>query len=173
MGGEGIKKRIEIMVKIIKLSKGYLKKASLLLNDVFRYESGLPSVAFEASLDQEKFEQLNRGVKNKISSLEYFVAVDKSGRVLGTTGLYSQKKDEKEAYWLGWYCVDPAFRGKGIGGKLLDKVIRKAKERGKIFLRLYTSTSPEEKAAQHIYDSKGFITTRKEKNIIYKELKLL
>jgi GNAT superfamily N-acetyltransferase len=75
--------------------------------------------------------------------------------VLGTTRLYSLEKDEKEAYWLGWYCVDPAFRGKGIGGKLLDHAIRKAKERDKKFLRLYTSTSPEEKSAQHIYDSRA------------------
>ena len=148
-----------------------MKKASLLLNDVFRYDSVLPSVALEASLDQKKFEQLNRGEKNKISSLEYFVAVDEPGRVLGTTGLYSLEKDEKETYWLGWYCVDPAFRGKGIGGKLLDHVIRKAKERDKIFLRLYTSTSREEKAAQHIYDSRGFRTISMGKNII-KELKL-
>jgi predicted DsbA family dithiol-disulfide isomerase len=53
------------MLKIIKLSKRYLKKASLLLNDVFLDDSVLPSVALEASLDQEKFEQLNRGEKNK------------------------------------------------------------------------------------------------------------
>lgn len=163
---------------IKKLTKKYLKDASGLANGVFRNEPILPGVAFEASLDQKKFEELNRISENKISSLEYFVAVDETEKILGTIGLYSLEKDKKDTYWLGWYCVGPEFRGKGIGSKLLDFTIKKARQRGKKILRLYTSTSPEEKTAQLIYDSSGFKIVGIEKNnkskfeTIYKELKL-
>jgi ribosomal protein S18 acetylase RimI-like enzyme len=166
------------MIKIEKLTEKYLEDASELVNSVFKDEPILPGVAFEASLDQDKFEKLNKESRNKIRSLEYFVAVDDNNSVIGTTGLYALEKDKQDAYWLGWYCVDMKFRGKGIGSKLLDYTIELAKERGKKFLRLYTSTSPEEKAAQLIYESRGFkiIHTEKDKNseyeTIYKELEL-
>ena len=166
------------MVKIKKLTEKYLEEASELVNAVFKDEPILPGVAFEASLNQNKFEELNKISENKISSLEYFLAVDDEEKVLGKTGLYSLEKDKEDTYWLGWYCVDPESRGKGIGSKLLDYSIKKAKERDKKFLRLYTSTSPEEKAAQPIYDSRGFKITCTEQNTkskfetIYKELKL-
>ena len=138
----------------------------------------LPSVPFKASLDREEFDKFNKREKNIYSSLEYFVAVDETEKVLGTTGLYSRRNDEKVAYWLGWYCVDPKFRGKGIGSKLLDYTIKKAKERGKKYLRLYTSTSAGEEVAQQVYDRRGFRTIRREKiknekyEIIFKELTL-
>ncbi|HLM84012.1 MAG TPA: GNAT family N-acetyltransferase [Candidatus Bathyarchaeia archaeon] len=166
------------MIKIEKLTEKYLSAASKLADTVFKDEPKLPSVGFEASLDQKKFKQLNEAENNEIASLEYFVAVDETDKVVGTTGLYALEKDKKDTYWLGWYCVDPEFRGKGVGSKLLDYTIEMVKERGKKFLRLYTSTSPEEKAAQIIYDSRGFETTKKEKSenskyeIIYKELAL-
>ena len=152
------------MIKVKKLSEKYLKEASFLANSVFRDEDVLPGVPFKASLDQEKFEEFNKIAKYEYSSLEYFVAVDETEKVLGTTGLYSRREDEKDTDWLGWYCVDPKFRGKGIGSKLLDYTIRKAKERGKKFLRLYTSMSPKEKAAQRVYNSRGFRTFRTETN---------
>jgi GNAT superfamily N-acetyltransferase len=166
------------MIKIKKLTKKYLKEASELVDSVFQNEPIIPSVAFEASLNKKKFEELNRISENKILSLEYFVAVNESEKILGTTGLYSLEKDKNETYWLGWYCVDPEFRGKGIGSKLLDFTIRKAGERGKKILRLYTSTSPQEKTAQLIYDSRGFEITGIEKDnkskleTIYRELRL-
>jgi GNAT superfamily N-acetyltransferase len=166
------------MITIEKLTKKHLEEASALANFVFKSEPILPGVAFEASLDKKKFEELNGISENKIASLEYFVAVDKAEKVLGTTGLYSLEKDKKDVCWLGWYCVDSKFRGKHIGSKLLDYSIDLARERGKKFLHLYTSPSDDEKKAQNVYDSRGFKTTGTEKNeknkfeIIYKELKL-
>jgi len=163
-------------MKIEKLTEKYLADASRLANTIFKDEPILPGVAFEASLDKHKFDKLNDESIGKIYSLEYFIAVDESGEVLGTTGLYALEEDKQEAYWLGWYCVDPKYRGRGIGGKLLDFTIEEAKNRGKKILRLYTSPSDDEKTAQIIYDSRGFKTTGTEKKdgnkyeIIYKEL---
>jgi GNAT superfamily N-acetyltransferase len=166
------------MIKIEKLTEKYLEDASRLADTVFKDEPILPSVAFEASLDQNKLDKLNEKSTGEIYSLEYFVAVDETGKVLGTTGLYALEEDKQEAYWLGWYCVDLKFRGKHIGSKLLDFTINIARERGKKILRLYTSPSDDEKKAQDVYDSRGFKTTGMEKKenskfeTIYKELKL-
>jgi GNAT superfamily N-acetyltransferase len=166
------------MIKIKKLTEKYLAEASMLANSIFKDEPILPGVAFEASLDKKKFDKLNEGSVDKIYSLEYFVAIDESGRVLGTTGLYAMEKDKGNTYWLGWYCVGSKYRGRGVGGKLLDYTIKEAKKRGKRILRLYTSPSDDEKTAQIIYDSRGFKTTGTERKegskyeIIYKELSL-
>ena len=164
------------MIKIKKLTERHLKDAKALANSIFRYEKIPPGVALEASLDKQKFKIMNLGEKNKISTLEYFVAVDRKEKLLGISGLYSLDTDKENTYWLGWYCVDLKHRGKGIGGKLLDYVIRKVGSRGKKFLRLYTSPSDDEKKALKVYDSRGFKTIRKKKDkrskyeIIYQEL---
>jgi ribosomal protein S18 acetylase RimI-like enzyme len=164
------------MIKIKKLTERHLKDAKALANSVFRYEKIPPGVALEASLDKQKLKIMNLGEKNKISTLEYFIAVDGKEKLLGISGLYSLDKDKENTYWLGWYCVDPKHRGKGIGGKLLDFAIRKARNRGKKFLRLYTSPSDDSKKALKVYDSRGFKTIGRKKDkrskyeIIHQEL---
>lgn len=142
------------MVKIIKLEKKYLVKASRVADDIFKGENPPPSFMFQASLNKETF--------SDIIGMEYFIAVNEEDNVIGTSGLYLTKEDYKDSCWLGWYCVDKKYREKGIGTLLLDYAINEAKTRGKKFLNLYTSTNPREKAAQKIYEKKGFkITDRK------------
>lgn len=78
-----------------------------------------------------------------VEATRYWLAVDEvSRKVIGTTGLYSYKKDKKEVSWLGWTCVTPEFRGQGIGGKLVNFAIEKARAEGQNFLRLYASNHP-------------------------------
>jgi GNAT superfamily N-acetyltransferase len=87
----------------------------------------------------------------------YWVATDeRQVNVVGIAGLYSYNKDTEDAVWLGWYCVAPQARGTGVGGKVLDFAIDRARETGKRSLRLYTSTDPNEATAQHVYEKKGF-----------------
>jgi len=94
----------------------------------------------------------------------YFLAVDKEGRVLGTTGLYETSKDQGQAMWLGWMSVRPAFRGKGIGQKLLDFSIEEAKTKDVDYLRLFTSTYRGERAAQPLYERAGLKIVGEEKH---------
>jgi GNAT superfamily N-acetyltransferase len=105
-----------------------------------------------------------------------WAAVNDNGDVCGTTGLYSYRKDEKEAVWLCWFCVDPEHRGQGIGKGLLAFSIEKAKQSGKAFLRLYTSDDPSEAAAQVLYEKYGLTVIKTEKrgsdNYLFRELKL-
>jgi ribosomal protein S18 acetylase RimI-like enzyme len=145
------------MIIIQPLSFNTLSKASALADNIFPEAHVAPSVGFTMSLDKEKLKEFNASNNHEFVTIEYFVAVeDDTHNVTGTTGLYSLKSDETEAYWVGWYCVDPACRGRGIGSLLLDYIISEAKRRGKKFLRLYTSTHPNEAIAQIIYEQKGF-----------------
>ncbi|MEA3228851.1 MAG: GNAT family N-acetyltransferase, partial [Campylobacterota bacterium] len=58
--------------------------------------------------------------------------------------------------WLGWFCVDEEFRGQGLGKKLLDFSMLKAKELNKKSLQLYTYQSPEFEAAINMYRKYNF-----------------
>lgn len=150
------------MIKAVPLEIKYLAQASHLANAIFPSEKILPSEMFEASLNKEKFKNFIK-LEKDIKTLEYFLALDHKENVLGTSGLYSLKTDEKDSYWLGWYCVDEKYRGRGVGKLLLDIAINEAKKRGKRFLKLYTSTNPLEAKAQEIYEKNGFYITDQER----------
>ena len=105
-----------------------------------------------------------------------WAAINSDGEVCGITGLYVYKKDEHEAVWLSWLCVDPKQRGYGIGKMLIEFSIEKAKQSGKDFLRLYTSNHPSEAAAQGLYEKYGLLVFKKKKygsdTYLYRELNL-
>ncbi len=135
--------------------------------------------ALTSSLERED-QDLKDWLHSKgCTTVTYWIAMERT-TVIGITGLYARIEDEKdEAYWLGWFCVDPAHRGRGAGSLLLDYSIEEAKGAGKHFLRLYTTSSPNEAAAQKLYDKKGFVTfcekddPDSEYKIIDKELRLV
>jgi ribosomal protein S18 acetylase RimI-like enzyme len=109
--------------------------------------------------------------------LNLWGAIDQqTGRILGTSGLYAYTRDAAEAVWLAWFCVDPEFRRRGIGSRLLDFSIQEARRTGRDYLRLYTSDRPNEAAAQILYESRGLqVVARKRRlfyTIIYRELRL-
>jgi len=152
------------------LSKLTMKDAIRLLKKVFPkqalYERA--DVALRASLALEK-----KGVKNllsklilravKISEVRYWIVINESSdKVIGITGLYCQKKDQNEADWGGWMCVDPAYRKYGIAFRIGDFTLAKARARGKKYLRLYTSTDPNEATANLWFDRKGFRIIKRE-----------
>ncbi len=164
---------------IKQLSRKELNEAIQLVNKCFPYQSWLERTSLPASLFQDNLTCKIKFLFAKVTQLNYWVGIDeKSQKVIGTTGLYSYKKDEAEAYWLPMFCVDPAFRGQGIGKKLLNFSIDKARADGKKFLRLYTSNDPNEAAAQILYEKSGFVITGEEKvegtpyKKIYRELRL-
>jgi GNAT superfamily N-acetyltransferase len=175
-------------IKIDPLSEKTLTSACKLTLDVFHpniNDKDYPPKWLKASLKPEINKELY--LEFDIMSLKYWVALDTNNRVFGIIGLYTLSYDEKEAYWLGWYCVDPKSRGKGVGKLLLNFVISKAKKDGKKWLRLYTSNEPNERRANEIYDKLGFKLIKNKKineiinskrfkeftkGLVYKELNL-
>ncbi len=92
--------------------------------------------------------------------IQFWIA-EENNRVVEAVGYYVRHEDIDEAAWLGWFFVDPQYRGKKIGLQLLETVINAVKKTGKPYLRVYfTSNSPLEKRAQRIYEQRGFVPFR-------------
>ena len=172
------------MIKIHPLSKDTVQQASNLANNVFSTREVPPSRALEASIDNAKQIQFRKELfeEHKITMLDfnYWVALDSgTEEVSGVIGLYTDQDDHSEAAWISWFCVGEAYRGKGVGGELIDFVVERTTREGKKYLRLFTSTDPNEAAAQKLYEKRGFrIDEKREKRkrgeheIFYRELKL-
>lgn len=103
--------------------------------------------------------------------LDFWGAIDnQTGKVVGTTGLYSYINDAAEAVWLAWFCVAPEVRKRGIGSQLLDFSIAEARKTGRRYLRLYTSDDLIESAAQRLYESRGLKIVRKQRRLFYTKI---
>lgn len=144
-------------IHIEPLSKQTLPQTSALADHIFEGEFPKPSHGFAASLGQGLSGKICRKVATLLGhrDIQYWVARDERGNVLGVTGLYSERKDQKRAKLVGWHCVAEEARGQGIGEQLLDHVIAEARNAGAHVLRLYTSTHGSEAAAQPLYEKKG------------------
>ena len=146
------------MIKIEPLTSNRLEETINLLNTVFPNDTDDPAGCLRASLNPEKYAPFF--LKTQIPELRYWVAINNLGKVVGTTGLYCYKSDREEAFWLGWFSVEPEARNKGIGTQLLQFSIEKAKGERKKFLRLYTST--DFKDAIRLYEKHGVGLTKEE-----------
>lgn len=145
-------------VTIVPLTKENLPKAIAAAKDGFHYGWPVlnPAKDFRASLDPIKnAARVSFDPKVEMNA-RYWVAMDNQGRVVGTTGLYETMQDQGKAYWLGWMSVPRAYQGQGIGKKLVDFSVEEAQKDGREYLRLYTSTSRGESAAQMLYERQGF-----------------
>ncbi len=111
--------------------------------------------------------------KLAIKQLNYWVAIHPiTLEVIGLVGLYTQVYEDDGMIWLGWYCVDPDYRGYGIGGKLIDYVIQYAKEQGKQTLHLYTTDDDEYTTAREQYIKLGFEYYKSKSPELYYSLNL-
>ncbi len=83
----------------------------------------------------------------------YFVA-EQEGNILGGGGLYPGEGMGIHTIELVKMYLTAEARGKGIGYKLLDMSVNKAREFG--FKNVYLETLPELKPALHLYEKYGF-----------------
>ena len=146
-------------IKIIPLNEFYLKQTIKLVKSIFKYEKESVSLELKASVDNDEFNKYLLYEDNNIRTLEYFIAINNKGKILGVVGLYSLNDDYIDTYWLGWFCVAKDERGKGIGKILLEYVINEARVRQRKYLKLYTSTYKDEAAAEKLYDKYDFFIT--------------
>ncbi len=172
------------MITIQPLSSEYIKHANRLANAVFNTRIVPPSHALEASIDPEKRQHFKQELFNeytiRLLELRYWIAIDAiSEEVTGVIGLYTTEDDHEEAAWISWFCVGETHRGKGVGTQLLEFVLTTARQEGKTYVRLFTSTDPQEAAAQQLYTTLGFRIMeergrkkRGDYEIFYRELRL-
>lgn len=83
-----------------------------------------------------------------------WVLVDNATRrVIGTYGLYASVEDLEPANRFSvfhWFCVDPEFRGAGIGGRLWQSALSECKGLGRKLI-FYSSDEPGYREAGRFY----------------------
>lgn len=168
-------------LEISPLNLGTLSEALRLAKVVFPAQGVLHNTnfAFRLSLRQGHwFTNICYRIAG-IRSTQYWVVSEiNSKRIVAITGIYENIDDESEALWGGWTCVHPTYRGKGLGRHLFNFVIEKARDQKKQYVRAYTSTAENEKAAQPLYESLGLKIVESKKilfskhRMLFRELKL-
>lgn len=78
--------------------------------------------------------------------------VEEDGNVVGSIGIVG-KKGSSEAQ-LRWFFLLPAYRGKGIGSRLIKNALSYC--RSKNFKSVFLWTVTDLEAAVHVYQSVGF-----------------
>jgi putative acetyltransferase len=110
--------------------------------------------SFDLALDRE-------GTDKDLSDIEanylarggiFEVIENLGGKIVGTIGLYPLDESTIE---LRKMYFDPSIRGRGLGKKLLTKMIEKARNMG--YLRIYLETASVLEQAVHLYESAGFL----------------
>jgi GNAT superfamily N-acetyltransferase len=159
------------MIKIVPVSHDTLVQAERLVAQVFPFQNLAERLSFTAfaKKDNRIVRAITRlfGVKDLIN---FWVALNETNRVVGTTGLYSYLRDCDEAVWLAWFCVAPNERGQGIGKQLLAFSIEEARKTGLPYLRLYTGDDPIEREAQRLYERFGLKEIRRERKLFYSKI---
>jgi len=79
---------------------------------------------------------------------------------------------QKTTCWLGWFCVDPAYRRKGIGKRLLEFILKYAKRKGYKIFCIETTSHEKQKAAMKLFKKFGFKKVGRIKNY-YKSFDLI
>ncbi len=147
---------------VIELSPENLAETITLVHKVFTLEASLPTppkIALRVSLDSDGNKELLQQLG--IRKLAYFVALNEATKqVMGVIGQYEEDRDPPGIVWVGWFCVDPEFRGQNLGEALLTWNMHDAKKRGYTTMKLYTTDHPSMKAAQGLYDKLGFAVTQ-------------
>ena len=151
------------------LTSKHLEKAIALRDSVFGDLSEDEYLSLEASLDRDGYAQWYRNMN--ILDLSYWVAVDENAqRVIGLVGFYNEECNPEETKtWLGWFCVDPEYRGIGLGKRLLEYAIEQT-ERERLYL--YTTSEPSYAAARKLYEKREFVNYKTIDEVMYYSLNL-
>ena len=150
------------------LSVESLNQTVMLRDKVFSGLKSYEKETLQASLDKHNYQECWK--KNELTSIQYFIMLDTTkDKVMGLTGIYSEEEDTSDMCWLGWFCIDKKYRGKGLSKKLLAFSINVAEGLNKKYLHLYTYDSKEYITAMKLYEKYHFtIYDRDEKDIYYK-----
>lgn len=133
-----------------------LEKTQELLQSVFPYCKNR-KYGPEVSIEKYLLNDMDYFYDEGLVSEEYYISLDLSrNSILGTTGLSFYRKDHLSNCWLGWFCVNPLYRGNGIGKNLLSWTIKKAQQKRLQEMHIETSDHPNEAGAQQLYESLGF-----------------
>lgn len=119
---------------------------------------------FKPNLTTENWEKLNSSLADEktymelLDKSESFVATDENDKIIGMAFLVPKGNptDIYDGDWsyIRFVTVDPDFGGQGIGRKITNLCIDKARQNNEKFIALHTSELMN--PARHIYESIGF-----------------
>ena len=146
------------------LSYMTLKEAEKLRDRIFKEDlEDIERDLLLASLNPERYKKVYE--INEMETLNYWVARDKTSKqVIGLTGIYREKTDDKDECWLGWFCIDEKYRGKAFGKQLLEFSIEQAKKMQNSCLHVYTYKAKRFQKAIAMYRKYGFKEYQEEKD---------
>ena len=159
----------ETDVGIEEVTPGTMPAARALVDRVFRGQGPFASAFFRAC--EHRDSRLARAYlwlagMSEVTGL--WVALDSDGAVIGASALCRRREGPHDSLWLSWLCVAPESRRGGVGGRLLDFTIEKARASRAAFLRLHTSDLPNEAPAQSLYESRGLRVCRTHDRVFYR-----
>ncbi|WP_460191069.1 GNAT family N-acetyltransferase [Urechidicola sp. KH5] len=93
-----------------------------------------------------------------ISKATYFLVLD-NNKILGGAGIMHLKDSDENICELQKMYFSKASRGKGLGAKMMETCLKKAKEFG--YDRCYLETLPYMKNARKLYKKTGFTSLDK------------
>ena len=134
-----------------RITEDNLSEALRVAAEIFPYEVKNGKLSFEddayrASIRENKPDFAYYLVKNK----------DFPNSIVGITGHYTE---DDGTMWLGWFGVNPKFRGQNLGEKILLETKKIVRGFGKKELFLYTGQRQEEHHAHRLYERMGFVKT--------------
>ncbi len=95
-------------------------------------------------------------LERKLSSSRYWVMVNDKGKVIGVTGLCDIEGEDPRNCYLGFFILDKAYRGKGLGKQLLEFTEEQALLMGKQQMRILTSTFIPYRGGRAFYRRSGY-----------------
>lgn len=138
-------------MKIEELSPATLDEARRVTAELFPWEDE-HRTALAAAVEPEAYGAF-LGAR-RLARVRFWTAVF-DGHVVGIAGLYDYRDMPTET-WLSWLGLLPVMRGHGHGARLLDWIIRAAREEGRSVLRLWTTDEEEYQSAIQLYARRGF-----------------
>lgn len=100
----------------------------------------------------EKIDQDLNDIQNTyIENNGEFIVAEEQNKIIGMGAL---KRINDTTAEIKRMCIEPTMQGKGIGGKILDKLIAQAKELK--YTRIILDVAEIATPAQKLYESRGF-----------------
>ncbi|PKM71550.1 MAG: hypothetical protein CVU91_13265 [Firmicutes bacterium HGW-Firmicutes-16] len=145
-------------VSVIKLSKEQCAHHKQAL--AFLYLDNVKSCSFTTSFSysdaEDKIAELIEYVDN--NSAIVFGCVDDKGKLVGFIWAYSVIFREENRMYVSVVQIDDAYRGRGLGTKLLNAVENEARIDG--LPALYIHTEAYNQGAIRLYEREGYVMER-------------
>lgn len=125
--------------------------------------------AFLSTLEEERTQGAGRFLETLASESPdrvIFGGFDE-GALIGTVGIYRETREKIRHKAMLWgMFVEPEYRSKGVGGRLVDLAIRHAREQLNV-TGIYLSLESGNHSARRLYESRGFRVWGQEPQAMY------